>query len=149
MIAVAPKSKDAKAPALLPTALLERIGDRPSQHTRLGSDDESEADEEEDDFGEMEGLHGIEGGAIPAEILKMMKEKENEKRQERKGKQAETKKGPVTVKVIKDDAKMRKILPPPSNKKEQNTKHSWMAGRGQVRRKAVGPALGMRAFAKK
>lgn len=138
-----PKSK---APALLPTSLLEKITDRPSAPSRshkraadFGIIDEDASDDDMD----MDGLDDFDFGddaGMGEEMALMIAEKNRKKRLARKAKM-EFKKGPVTVKVLKDEKKLRKIMMPPANKKVANTKESWLNGRGVVKRRAIGGGI--------
>ncbi|CAZ85387.1 unnamed protein product [Tuber melanosporum] len=64
----------------------------------------------------------------------------NRRKKQRQKLNRTLKKGPVSVKVLKDDMKSRKILPPPAAKTVGSIKDSWLFGRkagGAMRRDVV------------
>lgn len=64
----------------------------------------------------------------------------NRKKKQRQKLNRTLKKGPVSVKVLKDDTKSRKILPPPTAKIVGSIKDSWLFGRkagGAMRRDVI------------
>ncbi|PWW79542.1 hypothetical protein C7212DRAFT_356373 [Tuber magnatum] len=64
----------------------------------------------------------------------------NRRKKQRQKLNRTLKKGPVSVKVLKDDTKSRKILPPPTTKVVGSIKDSWLFGRkagGAMRRHVV------------
>lgn len=136
-----------KGPTLLPASLLEKVADRPSPpprtHKRAGDfgfDDEGDS-EDGLDFDDFEG----DGMMVDEELSSGKTERNRRKRAARKAKM-EFKKGPVSVKVLQDDKKARKIMMPPANKRVVNTKSTWLSGRGTVKRRSIGSVGG--AFAK-
>ena len=137
-----------KPPALLPESLLEKVADRPSPPPRTHKRAGGFGSDDEDDFGDGMDLGDFDGGdmmMLGSELSLRKTEKNRRKRAARKAKM-EFKKGPVSVKVLKDDKKARKIMMPPANKRVVDTKSNWLRGRGTVRRRTIGSVGG--AFAK-
>ena len=146
VIATIPRSK---APTLLPASLLENLSDRPSapirSHKRVIDEDASGEDEDDmdgmDDMDiDMGGLGGFD--AEMEEAMALADEEKRRKRREARKAKMEFKKGPVTVKVLKDEKKSRKLMMPPANKKVAKTKSNWLNGRGIVKRRPVGGIRG-------
>lgn len=117
------------APTLLPESLLERISNHPSP--ALGSNRSSNS--------EIGSGHKGNSGDLSAPSKN--RERDRKKRLARKAKM-EFKKGPVSVKVLREDKKIRRVLMPPADKKAVNTRNAWLSGRGQVKRRSIGGGLG-------
>jgi hypothetical protein len=128
-----------KAPALLPESLLEKITDRPSLPQRVHKKASEFESEDEDSDDEMMGFD-FDDAINEEEALK--RRERNRKKNLAKMAKMEFKKGPVSVKVLKDDKKSRKILMPPANKKVSSIKNAWLSGRGSVKRRSVGGGIG-------
>jgi hypothetical protein len=134
-----------KAPALLPESLLEKIADRPSPpprtHKRAGDFDSEDEGSDDETMG-LDFDDEMDKGAA------LKRKEKNRKRALARKAKMEFKKGPVNVKVLKDDKKTQKLLMPPANKKVANVKNAWLSGRGAVKRRAVGGGIGS-AFPRK
>ena len=124
------------APTLLPESLLERISDRPSPP--VGSNC-APGYRSEDVDSEVDSGHKDIGGDLS--VPSKNRERNRKKRLAQKAKM-EFKKGPVSVKVLREDKKIRKVLMPPADKKAVNMKNAWLSGRGQVKRRSIGGGLG-------
>lgn len=124
------------APTLLPESLLERISNHPSP--ALGSNRSSNYCSEDAD---SEVSSGHKGNSGDLSASSKNRERNRKKRLARKAKM-EFKKGPVSVKVLREDKKIRRVLMPPADKKAVNTRNAWLSGRGQVKRRSIGGGLG-------
>jgi len=129
------------APGLLPTALLEKVADLPSSppqtHKRTGDGSD------EDDFRDGMDIDGLEDdGMMLGGGLSFGKAERNRRKRVARKANMEFKKGPVSVKVLKDDKKARKIMMPPANKRVVNAKSTWLSGRGAVKRRSIGSVGG-------
>jgi hypothetical protein len=133
-VATIPKRK---TPTLLPESLLEKIVDRPSRSLPIKKRAGDFDSEEEGSGGEMMGFD-FDNGSDDDDKQVVKKKPRNRKSRPK----TEFKKGPVTVKVLNDDKKSRKILMPPANKKVAKTKEEWLNGRGKVQRRGIGGGIG-------
>ncbi|RPA80854.1 hypothetical protein BJ508DRAFT_123709 [Ascobolus immersus RN42] len=113
------------ASKLLPTSLLESVAGKFDNDSDDSDSDDSPQNkrhkkfEDSDDDDDMEERNL---DKIPAKDLQMKK------------RTVVVKKGPVKVKVLDDEKRMRSILPPKSVKKVSNVRDAWMKGRGVMRR---------------
>jgi hypothetical protein len=80
-------------------------------------------------------------GTFPSEATLKKRERNRRKRLARNAKK-EFKKGPVNVRVLKNDEKAKKIIMPPADRKAVSMRNAWLNGRGRIKRKSIGGGLG-------
>jgi len=113
-------------PTLLPEILLAQVAAAKRRHRR---EQDSHPDPESEQKKQATNT-GIGGRNAERNRRKKQRQKLNRT----------LKKGPISVKVLKDDTKSRKILPPPAAKMVGSIKDSWLFGRkagGAMRRDVI------------
>ncbi|CUS09869.1 unnamed protein product [Tuber aestivum] len=116
-------------PTLLPETLLAQVAAAKRRRHREQPDSHPKPEHEPEQKKQVIGT-GIVGRNA----------EQNRRNKQRQKLNRTLKKGPVSVKVLKDDTKSRKILPPPAAKVVGSIKDSWLFGRktgGAVRRDVV------------